>query len=1002
MAGAGVGGVGMLRARRRDVSVKPNRKLDRKSSRGMIYENEELRLRTIHINAEVEQGQNDIKKLRRENEQLRREIWSLRDEYDKLEEILKRQKNPTESDESEDRSEEDDDVVHSDYSEENEQEDEEPEKIQNGNERTTQEHDQEEQLENAENQKISTEKMNNNSLHRLHVDFDDLSVVDEEEELKKEKDRKETTIMSEENQEKFKVRLIEPRKLHDNIPFYPGSYDSSQSYTDPNYFQEYPCPTSTVDSLIRGGSNLSNVLPSLCPAIYAEPLIPLGTLDSPILNPINDKIIPEIHVPPIGWQNNLLLSESTALPSYPNVLASSSVSNSTMRMANVESSQQQQHLESHAVGNYQSFANTAGIRQKRNLDDSKQQQQKQGNQLALKLFENSHAYIPRQQKEVSLGNLWDDIDASCEKNIENERINGHRNIENNEEKDSDEIYAFDDTEKPKHFFAPLATTKSKKLLDEESPTVCGSNYFGTGTSSSSGKTGSTVICESNQLLGLKGSIDVCVNGAVSYGNNFYREKEDTQRNVYLSTDNLLIESVKPIPINQLTKSMSCQDLSSDSQPLTKINYNEKGQTMTMSDNTLDNLTNESSSTKAYRSHLNVTLKIPRHDRERNANTPEIPQLPSMDYRILTNPFLRNIERNVFESSDKNSPITKPLSVQVSENNINYSYPSSPPPPQQPLGFTRGLRPSERYRRRQGGNLLPDQNRLLIPTDQLIPNKNLSTPTQDFQVTSFERPSPHALLPSAMPYDLDTLRRINATRYLQNQNLYQNIPFVPAHVCPTLQMYYDQNTKKVPAQTQTSIDGDSHIEDDQSCLHHPEEENNISIPNSPSGQRRKRTMKKDKLLGTKALSPLAQRKLKKQNSVTSTEMPESPGKSVVRQRARKLSITTTTTSDALEDKNESRSSSSGQDSPRKDQVRRMSTYFNPKQRPSLTSIKTTRSGSLETSKDKYSDGLTTTTSDKEIIHSAQIREGSNVPVKSRKGSTSSGNVPWCACWGNGCV
>ncbi|KOC65086.1 hypothetical protein WH47_04676 [Habropoda laboriosa] len=54
MAGAGVG-VGMLRARRRDVSVKPNRKLDRKSSRGMIYENEELRLRTININAEVEQ-----------------------------------------------------------------------------------------------------------------------------------------------------------------------------------------------------------------------------------------------------------------------------------------------------------------------------------------------------------------------------------------------------------------------------------------------------------------------------------------------------------------------------------------------------------------------------------------------------------------------------------------------------------------------------------------------------------------------------------------------------------------------------------------------------------------------------------------------------------------------------------------------------------------------------------------------------------------------------------
>lgn len=59
----GIGNGGMLRARRRDVSVKPNRKLDRKSSRGMIYENEELRLRTININAEVEQGNQKNKKI---------------------------------------------------------------------------------------------------------------------------------------------------------------------------------------------------------------------------------------------------------------------------------------------------------------------------------------------------------------------------------------------------------------------------------------------------------------------------------------------------------------------------------------------------------------------------------------------------------------------------------------------------------------------------------------------------------------------------------------------------------------------------------------------------------------------------------------------------------------------------------------------------------------------------------------------------------------------------
>lgn len=61
MAGTGVNisGAGMLRARRKDISIKPNRRLDRKSSRGMIYENEELRLRTIHINAAIEQGKSD-------------------------------------------------------------------------------------------------------------------------------------------------------------------------------------------------------------------------------------------------------------------------------------------------------------------------------------------------------------------------------------------------------------------------------------------------------------------------------------------------------------------------------------------------------------------------------------------------------------------------------------------------------------------------------------------------------------------------------------------------------------------------------------------------------------------------------------------------------------------------------------------------------------------------------------------------------------------------------
>ncbi|XP_053618838.1 uncharacterized protein LOC128680087 [Plodia interpunctella] len=98
---SGMTGAGMLRTRRKDVNVKPNRKLDRKSSRGMLYENEELRLRTININAEVERGQSDIKKLKRENEQLKREISALRYEYDRLDNMLReRRSSPEHSDDS--------------------------------------------------------------------------------------------------------------------------------------------------------------------------------------------------------------------------------------------------------------------------------------------------------------------------------------------------------------------------------------------------------------------------------------------------------------------------------------------------------------------------------------------------------------------------------------------------------------------------------------------------------------------------------------------------------------------------------------------------------------------------------------------------------------------------------------------------------------------------------------------------------------------------------------
>lgn len=47
-------------------------------------------MRTIAICEDVDRGQSDIKKLRKENEHLKREIWGLRDECEKLEEILKK------------------------------------------------------------------------------------------------------------------------------------------------------------------------------------------------------------------------------------------------------------------------------------------------------------------------------------------------------------------------------------------------------------------------------------------------------------------------------------------------------------------------------------------------------------------------------------------------------------------------------------------------------------------------------------------------------------------------------------------------------------------------------------------------------------------------------------------------------------------------------------------------------------------------------------------------
>jgi len=775
-------------------------------------------------------------------------------------------------------------------------------------------------------------------MHRLHVEFDDLSVVDEEEELKRDKEKKEVTPEKDQGNEAVghpPPPILGPRQLHDNIPFYPATYEPS-GFSGTSYYTECPFEfPSTVDLMLP--TDTSALLASPYSGLQSDPLIPLANLDTGSLEMI-DPMLPQIHIPPIGWQNDMTCQKQVPTYSIAPVTSATGIEKPDSHSIVVSS-----------LGSSVPPSNIFSFLRKKNEASTKQ---------LTKLHETSAIQDSQTQVfEEAVGrNVW---------NVEFLRsavANGEdmQRVENIEETST----RFTVPEKPKHFFAQQPFKLKKQ--EEESPTAS-INYFGTGTSSSSGKTASTVI---NPFVGSKGSADIYINGAIPCEDD---SKDKNDPKTFLSIDNLLITDSRNAPGSQLTKSFSCQDLSSDSQNVAqqlKLNHVES-QTLTKSDNTLDNI--NGSSSKPYKSHLNVTLKIPRTEQAPSPETPEISNLPSIDYRLFRNPFLRNFDKICpnYQVKPNPPPVTTPLSIQV--NDDGFAYPMS--------GYGRGVHFNERIR----ATHLPEQNRLLISNDQMMSGK------QDIQVTSFEKPSPCTLIPSTTPYDLTDLRRVNANRYLQNQNPYQNIPFVSQGPGGQFysqrygMMYYD-NVTKVPAQTQTSIDGDSHHEDEET----------ISAPNSPNGQRRKKIVKKDKTLfkDQKSLSPAAQRKLKKQTSATSTDTLDSAGK-MIRKKPRRLSMTTP---DMHENKNESRSSSSGQDSPRKDQNRRMSVYINSKRRSSQASLKTSRSGSVE-AKDKFTDGIVPN-SERERTNSISSREITN--VKTRKTSTSSGNVPWCACWGNGCI
>lgn len=844
-----------------------------------------------------------------------------------------------------DRSEEDD-GPQSDFSC-----DEDEEKYEDS-EKTAEDFNQEEQLENAENQKISSEKMSN-SLHRLHVEFDDLSVVEEEEELKRDKERKDAAPSDEGQRNEIPRHppppILGPRQLHDNIPFYPATYEPTSSFSGTSYYTEYPFEIpSTVDLMLA--ADTSALLVSPCSGLQSDPLIPPIGLNTD-LDRVADPMLPQIHVPPVGWQNDMVPQKQ--LPIYTGTSVAPIASVTRMQMMRKLDS----HQEYQKIGN--SISSDALLR-KRNAS-TKQSAKFQ----TMSAIQDSRTQFSSSEEAFDK-NIWNVTANFIDK--KQAMTNGEKDVQDAQIKNTeDTTVASVMPEKPRHFFAPLSFKLKKQ--DEESPTASLS-HFGTGTSSSSGKTASTVVSKTNPFVAQKGSADIYVNGAIPCEDEV---KNDSK--TFLSTDNLLIADNRSAPSSQLTKSISCQNLSSESQNIAqqlKLNHIES-QMFTKSDNALDNISNNSPN-KPYKSHLNVTLKIPRIERTPSPETPEIPNLPSIDYRLFRNPFLRNFDKICpsYQTEPKPPSATTPFSLQATDDDLAYQYPTP--------AYGRGVHFNEKFRTPH----LPDQNRLLIPGDQLMSGK------QDIQVTSFEKPSPCTLIPSTTPYDLTTLRRLNANRYLQSQNLYQNVPFIPHspfYRRRSEMMYYDNIAMKVPAQTQTSLDGDSHHEDEET----------ISAPNSPDGQMRKKIVKRDKISvkDQRPLSPAAQRRLKKQGSATSMDTLDSSGK-ITRKKPRRLS---TTMSDAQEDKNESRSSSSGQDSPRKDQNRKMSAFINSKRRPSQTSLKTSRSGSVDVSKDKYVDSAALNL-ERERTNSVSSREITN--VKARKTSTSSGNVPWCACWGNGCI
>lgn len=377
--------------------------------------------------------------------------------------------------------------------------------------------------------------------------------------------------------------------------------------------------------------------------------------------------------------------------------------------------------------------------------------------------------------------------------------------------------------------------------------------------------------------------------------------------------------------------------------------------------------------------------------------PEIPKLPTIDYKLFSNPFLKNFEQACqnFTGPLSNtgpgllsSSSSHPLSIQVCESTVSTPRSIKVQPSFSLAGGSPGTSNCLACCKRKDAT---DRLRLIIPRKQ------------EYHVTSFETPSPHTLrVPTSSTCNLiDT-------------------PNSPFHDLPNITPRqgetdsYDSRVK-VAAQTQTTLEDHVAIVTTQpETIVSPEDPESENQPKKRSSRREKSGSLRDKKKrspgsSTRRKDRQQQLQLKKQSSINSRggDVPDSPSF-----RLEHLLDNNT--------KRESRSSSnSGQESPKKDQAKRVSLYFSAKKRPSISSTpRTSRSHSVDNArisvKEQQQRRMTRgdlmigrgTNSDLERTNS--IDSGREVMLNfgegksRRKGSTSSGSVPWCACWGNGCV